>query len=76
VEQEAADELARAEGHAADALAAIAAIVLDAEGDTPVVEGDQAAVGDGDTVGVAGEIGEDRLGPGEGGRSPALRALA
>jgi len=44
VEQEAADELARVEGHAADALLAVAAIVLDAEGDAPVVEGDQAAV--------------------------------
>jgi hypothetical protein len=30
-----------------------------------LVEGDQAAVGDGDAVGVAAEIGEHRLRPGE-----------
>ena len=31
-----------------------------------LVEGDQTAVGDGHAMGVAGQIGEHRLGPGEG----------
>ena len=47
-------------------VAALGAVVLPPEGDAVVVEGDEAAVGDGDAVGVAGEIGEHRLGPGEG----------
>ena len=41
------------------------AIILPAEGDAVIVEGDEAAVGDGDPVGVAGEIGEHRLRPAE-----------
>jgi len=36
------------------------------DGNAVVVEGDQTAVGDGDAVGVAAEIGEHRLRPGEG----------
>ena len=36
------------------------------EGDAPLVAADQAAVRDGDAVGVAGEIGEHGLGPGGG----------
>src|SRR5712691_795677 len=42
------------------------AVVLVAKGDAALVEAEQAAVRDGDAVGVAGEIGEHRLGPGEG----------
>ena len=34
-------------------------------GDTLLVEGDQAAVGDGNAVGVARQIGEHGLGPAE-----------
>ena len=45
---------------------AVAAVVLVAEGHAALVEAEQAAVRDGDAVGVAGEIGEHRLGPGEG----------
>src|SRR5262249_58545469 len=37
-----------------------------AEGDSTFVESDEAGVGDGDAMCVAGEIGERRLGPGEG----------
>src|ERR1700757_244581 len=44
----------------------IAAVVLVAEADTALVERNEATVRDGDTVGVAGEIGENRLRPGEG----------
>ena len=43
----------------------LGAIVLPAEGDALVVEGDEPAVRDGDAVGVAGEVGEHRLGSGE-----------
>ena len=41
-------------------------IVLDLECDASLVERDQAAVRDGDAVGIARQIGEHRLGPGEG----------
>src|SRR5271169_2955834 len=44
----------------------VAAIVLVAEGDAALVEAEQAAVRDGDAVGVPGEIGEHRFGPGGG----------
>ena len=66
VDQEAADELAGGEGHQLAPGLALGAVVLPAEGDAALVEGDQAAVGDGDAVGVAGEVGQDRLGAGEG----------
>ena len=45
---------------------AVAAVVLVAEGDAALIEADEAAVRDGDAVGVAGEIGEHRFGPGGG----------
>ena len=41
-------------------------VVLPAERDAALVEGDEAAVGDGDAVGVARQVGEHRLGSGEG----------
>jgi hypothetical protein len=41
----------------------VAAIVLVAEGHAVFVEADEPADRDGDAVGVAGEIGEYRLGP-------------
>jgi hypothetical protein len=44
----------------------LGAVVLPPGGDAVVVEGDQAAVGEGDAVGVAAEIGEHGLRPGEG----------
>jgi hypothetical protein len=37
-------------------------IILVTEGDAVLVEGDQAAVGDGDAVGVARQISESRCG--------------
>ena len=64
VEQEPAHELAGVEGH--DLLATLAAVVLPAEADLVVGHGDEPAVGDGDAMGVAPEIGEDLLGPAEG----------
>jgi hypothetical protein len=54
VHQEAADELARVERHhPVVSLGAVEAIILPLEGDVVVIGRDQAAVGDGDAVGVA-----------------------
>ena len=65
VDEEAADELVGGERHDLVAVAALDAVVLPLEGDAVVVERDQAAVGDGDAVGVARQIGQHRLGPAE-----------
>jgi hypothetical protein len=61
VDQEAADELVGGERHLLVSIAAFDPIVLPLEGNTLLVEGDQAAVGDGDTVGVTRQIGQHRL---------------
>jgi hypothetical protein len=66
VEQEAPNELVGAERHCAVPRLPVAAVVLVAEGHAAFVERNEASVRDGDTVGVAGEIGEYRLRPGEG----------
>ena len=65
MEQEAADELVRAERHDLLPGDAFAAIVFVAEGDAGLVEADEPAVGDGHAVSVARQIGEHRLGAGE-----------
>jgi hypothetical protein len=59
VEQEAPDELVAAECHCAVPRLPIAAVVLVAEAHTALVERNEATVRD-------GEIGENRLRPGEG----------
>jgi hypothetical protein len=61
--QEAADELVSGERHQLGF--AVLPIVLPSEADLAVVEPEQTAVGDGDTVGIAGEIAEHLLRPGE-----------
>ena len=66
VEQEAADEFVRAQCHGALAVGAVTAIILVAEGDAVLVEGEEPLVRDGDAVGIAREIGKDRFGAGEG----------
>src|SRR4051794_10389316 len=66
MKQEAPDELVGCECHRAIARLPIAAVILVAEGDAARVESKQATVREGDAVGVAGEIGEYRLRPGEG----------
>src|ERR1044071_619974 len=66
VEQETPDELVRCKRHRAIPCLPVTAVILAAEGDAARVESDEATVRDGDAVGVAGEIGEYRLGPGEG----------
>jgi hypothetical protein len=67
VEQKTPDELACIKRHHLVAFGAVAAIVLVAEGDAPLVEADQPRVGDGDAVGLARQIGQHRLGACEGG---------
>ena len=62
VDEEAADELVGGERHRLVAGAAVGTIILVPEGDAVLVEGDEPAVGDGDAVGIARQIGEHRLG--------------
>ena len=66
VKQEAADELVGAKRHDLLPLCAIAAIILLAEGDAGLVEGEQPPVRDGDAMSVAREVGEHGFGTGEG----------
>src|SRR5215469_5055919 len=66
MEQEASDELVGAECHCAVPRLPVAAVVLVAEGHAAFVERNEASVRDGNTVGVAGEIGKHRFRPGEG----------
>ena len=66
VEQEAAHELAHVEAHDFVLVMSVLPIVLPAETDMGGVEIEQAAVGDGDAMGVTREIGQDLLGAGEG----------
>src|ERR1700730_4014892 len=51
VHQEAADELEGIERHLLVPLGAFEAVILPLEGDAPVVEGDQAAIGDRHPIG-------------------------
>jgi hypothetical protein len=66
VQQEAPNELVGRQHHGAVSRLPVMTVVLVAEADAALIEGDEPAVGDGDAVGVTGEIGEHRLGPGEG----------
>jgi len=59
MQQEAAQELWRLDGH--HSLVIAMGIISPAESDLVVGEGDQAMVGDGDAMGVAGEIAEDMM---------------
>src|SRR5215468_7909734 len=62
MQQEAADELVGIERHRPVPLGTIEAVILPLEGDALVIERDQAAVGDGDAMGVAGEVAQDLRG--------------
>src|SRR5258708_40149553 len=64
--QEAADELGGIERHHLVSLGAFDAVILPLEGDAVVIERDQAAVRDGDTMGVAGQGAQHLLGSPEG----------
>ena len=66
VEEKAPDELVRREPHRLPAVRTVDAVVFPAEGDAGVVGRDEAAVRDGDPVGVAGQIGEHCFGPANG----------
>ena len=65
VEEETADELGRVERHGPEPVSAFDAVVLPLEGDALVVQRHEPGVRDCDAVGVAGEVGEDGLRPGE-----------
>lgn len=73
MEQETADEFAGLQRH--HLLLVVMAIVLPAEADGAVRELDQTAVGDGDAVGVAAEIGQHLLGSAEWALGVALAPL-
>ena len=65
--QEAADELVGIERHQlVVSLGTLEAVILPLEGNALVVERDQAAVGYGNTVGIAGEVAQNFLGSAEG----------
>src|ERR1700720_3593065 len=66
VHEKAADELVSGERHHLIAFAPFEPVVLPLEGDALVIEREQAAVGDGDPVGVAGEIAQHLLRTAEG----------
>ena len=65
VDQEAADELVGGERHRLVAARPLDPIVLVFEGDAVLVGGHQPAIGDRDAVGVARQIAQHLLGPGE-----------
>jgi len=64
MEQEAADEFLGREGHCSPGSAV--AIVLPAEANLAIVDGEQAVVGNGDAMRVASQVVEDLLRSGEG----------
>ena len=65
VDQESADELGGSECHDLLAITAFGTIVFPSESDSTAVAGDQPAVGDGDAVGIARQIGQHGLWPTE-----------
>ncbi len=65
VNEKAPDELGRGQGHGLVAITPLGAIVFPLEGDATLIAGDEAAVADGDPMGVAGQVGEHSFGSGE-----------
>ena len=66
VKQEAANELLRIECHDAVAGLAFAPVIFPFKADAGAIEGDEARIGDGNAMGIAGEIGEHGIGTGKG----------
>ena len=65
VDEESTDELVCGECHALVSISALDSVVFPLEGDAVLVECDQAAIGDGNAVGIAGEIGQHCRGSAE-----------
>jgi len=65
VHQEPPDELVRGERHRLPPAGPVGAVVLPAERDAVAIGRDQTAIGDGDAVGIAREIAQHLLRPGE-----------
>ena len=63
MEKESTKKLASVEGH--DSPSVLVGVVLVAESDLAVVERDKTLIGDGDSMGIAGEVLEHPLGPTE-----------
>ena len=63
MDEEAPDELVGGQGHGFVASPSFVAIVFIFEGDTVIIMRYQAGVGDGDAVGVSGEVSEYGVGP-------------
>ena len=66
VKKETADELVGIERHDTVTGRSVAPVIFPFEADTVAIEGNEAGIGDGDAMGVAGEIGEHGIGTGEG----------
>lgn len=66
VDEETADELAGIEGHSFVAVSLFGPVIFPLEGDAVIILGDQAGVGDGDAMGISGEVSQHHLGPVEG----------
>ena len=66
VHEKPSDELAGVERHGVAPVAFLDPVIFPFEGDAPVVERDKPSVRDGDAMGVARQIGEHSLRPGEG----------
>ncbi len=62
MDEEAPDELAGGQGHGFVANPSFVPIVFVFEGDAVIIVGYQAGVGDGDAVGVSGEVSENGFG--------------
>ena len=66
VDQEAADELVGVKRHKLVASVELGPVILPFESHALAVEGDEPAVGNSDTVGVSGQVGETATGPPKG----------
>jgi uncharacterized protein GlcG (DUF336 family) len=63
MEQEAAQELMRRDGH--DLLLVAMRVVSPTEGDAAIAQGDKAMIGDGDAVGISGQVAQNLFRPAE-----------